>query len=216
MAGWRGEQGSEGCCALRGPRRPPSPPPLSPPQDVDGLGAAGDTVAVRPGYARNFLVPGGAAVGVRPARADRAARVPRSTLRERATASAAAASSSSSPAEADAAAAAAAAARRLAAVARRLAAAAVELPRTGDAKGRLFDPVTAADIAAVVAEDLKVALDPALVDLGDAASIPTHGEHAVPLRLRLGDDRVTLTVRIGEGVTNEAGPKAAPEKDKGR
>ena len=178
--------------------------PPSPFQDVDGLGAAGDTVAVRPGYARNILVPGGAAVGLRPPRADRAARVPRSELRAAAEAAAAESTSTASPTTTDADAAAAAAARRLAAVARRLAASAVELPRAGDAAGRLFDPVTPADIAAAVAEDLRVALDPALVDLGETATLAAHGEHAVPLRLRLGADRVTLTVRIGEAAVKEA------------
>ena len=185
----------------------PDPPFTNPPQTVTGLGTVGDTVAVRPGYARNFLVPSGAALGVRPTRADRAARVPRSSAAEASTPTPAPSTSDAAPVDE-----AALAAKRLASVARRLAAAVIEIPARGNKGGTLHTPVAAADVAAAVQDQVRVRLDARLVTLEEA--IRQHGEYSVPLKLRLGGETVELTVRVGEPVREDgdaadAGDKAA-------
>ena len=125
-------------------------------------------------------------------------------------ASSAASTSSSSVADADV-----IAARRLTAVARRLASSAVEIPARAGARGVLRTPLAAGDVAAAVADQLRITLDPALVALD--GPIRQHGEHAVPLKIVMGGDRVSLMVRVGEPVAEGGGgaPAAAPAKKKG-
>ena len=68
------------------PLSPPSLQNNQPPQkiqDVEGLGEAGTEASVRPGYARNALLPRGAAELVPHQRARRGDRPPRSVLQER-------------------------------------------------------------------------------------------------------------------------------------
>ncbi len=131
------------------------------------LGALGDTVTVKPGFARNFLIPAGKAVPATPA--NLAAFEERRAELERN--------------QADALAAATARAAQFADVA-------VTVARKAGDEGRLFGSVTAADIAEA-ATAAGAALSKQEVRLPD--SIRVTGEYEVELHLHADVD---CTIRV--------------------
>ena len=208
-------------------------------QDVEGLGEAGTEASVRPGYARNALLPRGAAELVPHRRARRGDRPPRSVLQERLSSEEEARKGSSMEAAAAAAAAAAAPAEgggagrgsdqggtspaRLVAVARSLSRGALEFVRPLGPEGsggsgkdeadspssssssssfapsssgsKIAEPIDAGAFALAVASQKRIALDPRLVILD--RPIDEQGEHFVPLRMRLGGERVVVRALVG-------------------
>ena len=127
-------------------------------QEVTGLGSSGDTVEVKGGYARNYLLPRGLAMkatkgaekqidSLRRARASREVR----TLDEAKT------------------------------VAGSLSNLTVTLPARAGEGGRLFGRVTTADVVAAVTAAGGPALDRRRVEL--PSSIKTTGEHTVVVRV---------------------------------
>src|SRR3712207_1617746 len=127
-------------------------------QEVTGLGSAGDTVEVKGGYARNYLLPRGLAIV-----ASRGAEKQVDSLRR-----ARAARDVKSLEEAQAQAA-------------QLAALTVRLPaRSGDG-GRLFGRITTADVAAAVTASGGPELDRRRIEL--PSSIKSLGSHTVTVRL---------------------------------
>src|SRR4029453_5378759 len=100
---------------------------LIPPQEVPGLGSSGDSVEVKGGYGRNYLLPRGLAI-----QATRGAEKQVESLRR-----ARAARDGRSNEEAEA-------------VATRLSGLTVRVPARAGEGGRLFGRVTTADVAAAV------------------------------------------------------------------
>ena len=233
----------------------PTPPPLTPPlvlsqihnsqQDVEGLGEAGTEASVRPGYARNALLPRGAAELVPHRRARRESRPPRSVLlrnkeeeeekarkesitAEAKEASAAVAAAAAEPADVESEggeeAASSSSPARLVAVARSLSRGALEFVRplrpdeSGSAKddddenapsssaarsSKIAEPIDAEAFAAAVASQKRIALDPRLVVLDKP--IDEQGEHSVPLRMRLGGERVVVRALVGLAAASSGG-----------
>ena len=138
--------------------------------EVTGLGAPGDVVDVKNGYARNYLIPQGFAVawtrgGEKQIESIKAARSARehATLEE---------------------------AQDLKA---RLQAATVKLTVKAGAEGRLFGSVKTTDIADAVAAAGLGQLDKRKIEITSA--IKTTGEHEATVRLR--DDLVaTITLQV--------------------
>jgi len=133
--------------------------------EVSGLGAPGDVVEVKNGYARNYLIPQGYAVawtrgGERQIEQIKAARA----AREHATLEEAQAFKAS------------------------LEAAKVKLTAKAGKEGRLFGSVTASDIAEAVAAAGLGTVDKKKVEL--AAPIKSVGDHEATVRLR--DDLVAV------------------------
>ena len=127
-------------------------------QEVTGLGSSGDTVEVKGGYARNYLLPRGLAM-----LATRGAEKQVDSLRR-----ARAARDVRSLEEAQA-------------VAGRLSGLTVTLPaRSGDG-GRLFGRITTADVAAAVTSAGGPELDRRRIEL--PSSIKTTGQHTVTVRV---------------------------------
>jgi large subunit ribosomal protein L9 len=137
-------------------------------QDVTGLGAPGDVVEVKNGYARNYLIPQGYAVAwtrggekqVDQIKAARAARE-HATIEE---------------------------AQDLKA---RLEANPVKLAVKAGAEGRLFGSVKTADVAAAVAAAGVGSIDKRLVEL--VAPIKVVGTHEAILKLR---DGIIATITL--------------------
>ena len=138
--------------------------------EVTGLGSAGDTVEVRGGYARNFLLPRGLAIvatrgaekqvaGLRRARAARDV----ATLEEAKT------------------------------VAGQLAALAVQVPAKAGNGGRLFGSVTTADVVAAVSAAGGPSLDRRRVEL--PTSIKSTGTHTVTVRVHP-EVSATLSIEV--------------------
>jgi large subunit ribosomal protein L9 len=138
--------------------------------EVTGLGAPGDVVDVKNGFARNYLIPQGFAVawtrgGEKQIESIKAARV----AREHATAEEA---------------------QDLKA---RLQAATVTLSVKAGAEGRLFGSVKTSDIADAVAAAGLGAVDKRKIEI--TAPIKGVGDHEATIRLR--DDLVaTITIRV--------------------
>lgn len=138
--------------------------------DVENLGRKGDLVDVADGYARNFLVPRGAAIpaspgAVRQAEAMRRSREARDA-RERAAAEDLAAKLSTRPLRVGA--------------------------RAGE-EGRLFGSVTNMDVAAAVREQVGVELDRRAIELGE----PIKELGSAEVRVSLHPDvDVTLVVEV--------------------
>lgn len=138
--------------------------------EVTGLGAPGDVVDVKPGYARNFLIPQGYAVawtrgGQKQVESIKAARAARehATIEE---------------------------AQDLKA---RLQATKVKLTVKAGDGGRLFGSVKTSDIAAAVAEAGLGEVDKRKIEL--VSAIKAVGEHEATIRLR--DDIVaTITLQV--------------------
>jgi large subunit ribosomal protein L9 len=127
-------------------------------QEVTGLGSSGDTVEVRGGYGRNYLLPRGLAI-----KATRGAEKQVESLRR------------------------ARAAREVAsledarALAGRLSGLTVEVPARAGAGGRLFGRVTTADVVNAVTAAGGPELDRRRVEL--PSSIKTTGQHTVTVRV---------------------------------
>ena len=127
-------------------------------QEVTGLGTSGDTVEVKGGYGRNYLLPRGLAI-----KATRGAEKQVESLRR-----ARAAREVASHEEAQA-------------MAGRLSGLKVQVPaRAGDG-GRLFGRVTTADVAAAVTAAGGPELDRRRIDL--PSTIKTTGEHTITVRV---------------------------------
>jgi large subunit ribosomal protein L9 len=142
-------------------------------QEVTGLGSSGDTVEVKGGYARNYLLPRGLAM-----LATRGAEKQVASLRR-----ARAARDVRSLEEAQA-------------VAGRLSGLTVTLPaRSGDG-GRLFGRITTADVAAAVTAAGGPELDRRRIEL--PSSIKSVGTHTVTVRVHA-DVVVAVVVDVVAG-----------------
>lgn len=139
-------------------------------QEVTGLGAAGDVVDVKPGFARNYLLPKGFAVtwtrgGEKQIEQIRAARAARE-LHSLEDAQAAKAKIESAP---------------------------VTLSVKAGREGRLFGSVKTSDIAAAVAAAGLGAVDKRKIEL--PAAIKALGAHQATIRLRE-DVSATITLQV--------------------
>ena len=137
-------------------------------QEVDGLGAPGDVVDVKPGYGRNYLVPRGEALvwtrggektveSIKAARGARAVRDRDHAVQVKAT----------------------------------LEGTTVDLPVRAGAGGRLFGAVTSSDIAAAVGSASEEKIDKRTIVLGNP--IKSLGQHTVGVRLH---EEVSATVTL--------------------
>jgi large subunit ribosomal protein L9 len=126
--------------------------------EVTGLGSSGDTVEVKGGYARNYLLPRGLAI-----QATRGAEKQIESLRR-----ARAAREVRSHDEAET-------------VAGRLSGLTVRVPARAGEGGRLFGRVTTADVAAAVTAAGGPELDRRRIEL--PSSIKTTGQHTVTVRV---------------------------------
>ena len=139
-------------------------------KNISGLGAIGDKVKVRPGYGRNYLVPGGFAVSATAANLE-AFEARRAEL------------------ERDAAAALASAEQRKAA----LEGMRITIARKAGDEGRLFGSVGAQEIAAAItATGVEVGKQEVRLPAG---AFRTTGEFEVPLHLHA-DVGATVTVNV--------------------
>jgi len=127
-------------------------------RDVDGVGRRGDIVEVRGGFARNFLLPSGAALVASDAVADQAAAMRRKRDLK------------------DAQDLAAAEAQKTA-----IERATVRVPARASAQGKLFGSVGPVEVAAAIASSTGVEVDRAQVQL--AEHLKELGEASVPVRL---------------------------------
>jgi len=127
-------------------------------QEVTGLGSSGDTVEVKGGYGRNYLLPRGLAI-----QATRGAEKQIESLRR-----ARAARDVRSLDEAQA-------------VAAQLSKLTVTLPARAGAGGRLFGAITTADVVAAVTASGGPSLDRRRVEL--PSSIKSTGSHTVTVRV---------------------------------
>lgn len=139
-------------------------------QEVTGLGAAGDVVDVKPGFARNYLLPKGFAVtwtrgGEKQIEQIRAARAARE-LHSLEDAQAAKAKIESAP---------------------------VTLSVKAGREGRLFGSVKTSDIAAAVAAAGLGSVDKRKIEL--PAAIKALGDHQATIRLRE-DVSATITLQV--------------------
>ena len=142
-------------------------------QEVTGLGSSGDTVEVKGGYARNYLLPRGLAI-----KATRGAEKQVESLRR-----ARAAREVASQEEAQA-------------LAGRLAGLTVRVPAHAGAGGRLFGRVTTADVAAAVTAAGGPELDRRRIDL--PSTIKTTGEHTITVRVHP-EVSTQLTIEVVPG-----------------
>lgn len=201
---------------------------------------------MRPGHARNALLPRGVAEILPHPRASRALRPPRAVLQQQQRESEEASSSSSSLSSSSSSSSSSTAeeeedpASRLVAVARSLSKGAVEFVRplvpeqsksassssassSSPLSRKIADPIDAEAFVAAVAAQKRISLDPRLVMLGGAADggegesndkekklsalknvIDEQGEHLVPLRMRLGGERVTVSALVGLSSSSSA------------
>jgi len=127
-------------------------------QEVTGLGSSGDTVEVKGGYGRNYLLPRGLAI-----KATRGAEKQVESLRR-----ARAAREVASQQEAEA-------------VVQRLTGLTVRVPAKAGSGGRLFGRVTPADVVEAVTAAGGPELDRRRVEL--PATVKTTGEHTVTVRV---------------------------------
>ena len=139
-------------------------------QEVTGLGSAGDTVEVKGGYARNYLLPRGLAIV-----ATRGAEKQVTSLRR-----ARAARDVRSLEEAQS-------------VAARLSGLTVRLPARTGGGGRLFGRVTTADVAAAVTAAGGPELDRRRIEL--PSNIKSVGTHTVTVRVHA-EVSAPLTIEV--------------------
>ncbi|MGY1748543.1 50S ribosomal protein L9 [Modestobacter sp. SYSU DS0511] len=137
-------------------------------QEVTGLGSSGDTVEVRGGYGRNYLLPRGLAIV-----ATRGAEKQVDSLRR-----ARAARDVASLEDAQS-------------IAARLGGLTVTLPARAGEGGRLFGRITTADVAAAVAAAGGPELDRRRIEI--PSSIKTTGAHTVTVRVH---PEVSATVNL--------------------
>jgi large subunit ribosomal protein L9 len=138
--------------------------------EVTGLGTSGDTVEVKGGYGRNYLLPRGLAI-----KATRGAEKQVESLRR-----ARATREVRSLEEAQA-------------LAARLGNLTVPVPARAGAEGRLFGRVTTADVVAAVTAAGGPELDRRRIEL--PSSIKTTGQHAVTVRVHP-EVATTLTIDV--------------------
>ncbi len=137
-------------------------------EDVDNLGTSGDVVRVRPGYARNFLIPRGLAVpatNANLARVDELKRV-------------AAAKAEQVLAEAQE-------------LAKKLEAVSIKLERAVGEENKMYGSVTARDIEDAYKEQQGLELDRKRLVLGEP--IKQLGLSEIPIKLH---SSVTATLRV--------------------
>ena len=127
-------------------------------EDVHNLGDAGDVVAVKPGYARNFLVPQGKALPATAARVHEVEHKRRVIAERRAKEL-----------------------KDLDAVKTRLEGIALEIAAQAGEEGKLFGSVTSQNLAELLAQQ-GLEVDRRKIVL--AEPIKTIGEHTVSVRLR--------------------------------
>ncbi|MGY1844508.1 50S ribosomal protein L9 [Modestobacter sp. SYSU DS0875] len=137
-------------------------------QEVTGLGSSGDTVEVRGGYGRNYLLPRGLAIV-----ATRGAEKQVDSLRR-----ARAARDVASLEDAQS-------------IAARLGGLTVTLPARAGEGGRLFGRITTADVAAAVSAAGGPELDRRRIEI--PSSIKTTGAHTVTVRVH---PEVSATVNL--------------------
>jgi len=142
-------------------------------QEVTGLGSSGDTVEVKGGYARNYLLPRGLAI-----QATRGAEKQIESLRR-----ARAAREVRTHDEAEA-------------VAGRLSGLTVKVPDCAGAGGRLFGRVPTADVVAAVTAAGGPELDRRRIEL--PSSIKTTGQHTVTVRVHP-EVSTQLTIEVVAG-----------------
>ena len=142
-------------------------------QEVTGLGSSGDSVEVKGGYGRNYLLPRGLAI-----LATRGAEKQVESLRR-----ARAAREVRSHEEAEA-------------VAGRLSGLTVRVPARAGEGGRLFGRVTTADVAVAVTAAGGPELDRRRIEL--PSSIKTTGEHTVTVRVHP-EVTTQLTIEVVPG-----------------
>jgi large subunit ribosomal protein L9 len=139
-------------------------------EDVHSLGAAGEIVNVKPGFARNFLVPQGKAVLATAERVHQVEHQQRVIAEKRAKEL-----------------------KDLEAVKARLDATSLEIAAQAGEEGKLFGSVTAQNLADLLAEK-GLEVDRRKIVLQEA--IKTLGEHTVAIRLRgdvVAEFKVTVT-----------------------
>jgi large subunit ribosomal protein L9 len=141
--------------------------------EVTGLGTSGDTVEVKGGYGRNYLLPRGLAI-----RATRGAEKQIDSLRR-----ARAAREVRSHDEAEA-------------LAARIKGMTVQVPARAGAGGRLFGRVTTADVVAAVTAAGGPELDRRRIEL--PSSIKTTGQHSVTVRVHP-EVSTQLTIEVVPG-----------------
>ena len=136
-------------------------------EDIRGLGDAGDVVSVKPGYARNFLVPHGKATVASEARIQELEHHRRAIAEKVAKDL-----------------------KDLRATKDRLEQLELQVAAKAGEEGRLFGSVTVIQVAELLAEK-GYAVDRRKIQLGD--SIKELGEHSVPVQLHRD---VTATVKL--------------------
>jgi len=127
-------------------------------EDVYALGEAGDVVAVKPGYARNYLVPQGKALPATAARVNEVEHQKRVIAEKRAREL-----------------------KDLEAVKAKLESLALEIAAQAGEEGKLFGSVTAQHLAELLSEK-GLEVDRRKIVLGEP--IKSLGEHTVAIRLR--------------------------------
>jgi large subunit ribosomal protein L9 len=143
-------------------------------EDVDNLGASGDVVRVRPGYARNFLLPRGLALPATPANLARVEDLKRAAKAKAEKALGAAQE-----------------------VAKKLEAASVKIERAVGDENKMYGSVTARDIEDAYGA-IGVEIDRKKIQLHEP--IKQLGLHEVPIKLH-GSVTATLRVEVIKGAT---------------
>lgn len=139
-------------------------------EDVHALGDAGDIVTVKPGFARNFLIPQGKALIATAERVNEVEHQKRVIAEKRAREL-----------------------KDLEAVKAKLDGAALEISAQAGEEGKLFGSVTVANLAELLAEK-GLDVDRRKIQLSEP--IKTIGEHTVAIRLRsdvIAEFKVTVT-----------------------
>ena len=139
-------------------------------EDVGKLGSAGDLVSVKPGYARNFLVPGGMAILATDSNVkvlEHNQRVISDKLVKQL--------------------------KDLRATSHKLKSMVIEVKRRAGEDGKLFGSVTTQNIAELIAEK-GVKIDRRKIELPD--SIKEVGEHAIGIKLH-SDIETTVKLIVG-------------------
>ena len=141
-------------------------------QTVKSLGKAGEIVEAKNGYARNFLIPRGLAVGVNSNNMNDLKLMQENIKKV--------AAQNFADAEA---------------VAEQLNKSTVTIPMKFGENGKAFGSVTSREISAAIAEQLGIDVDKRKIRL--AASLKEAGEHEVPVKLHQ-DITATLKVVLAE------------------
>ena len=158
-------------------------------EDVDALGRSGELVNVKPGYARNFLIPQGLAVTAN----KHALKMQERLQQER-----------QKKAEIDK--------QESEEVAKRLEGISVTRVVKVDQEGHMYGSVTVADIIESVLNEHQIELDKKNIQLKHA--IKTTGVHAIPVKLKEGvTTTFNLKVMSEEGFRNAQSEQSAESAD---